>query len=108
MDKSTEELLAKLDHEIENRQTMGFNFIEILQNTFTKEDACKIIEYYSHCQCCPRHQINRPHLSESKSEENQTMSIFEYRDYLFNSNVSNECMCKCRHMNRFLQTSFTY
>ena len=107
MDKSTEELFAKLDNEIENRQNTGFNFIDMLQNTFTKEDACKIIEYYSHCKCCSRHQINRPHLLESKSEEHQTMSEFEYRENLYNNNVSNECMCKCRHMNRFLQKSFT-
>ena len=67
----------------------------MLINNFTQDDVEKIIEYYSKCDCCNEHQVNRPTKLEIWYE---THGNILHKD--------KECKCYCRNMSRHLCRTF--
>lgn len=68
------------------------NFNQLLYNNFTKEEAKKLIIYYSKCDCCIRHTINKPYC-------NNYNYIFINSEYIV-------CTCNCRSLSRRLYKIF--
>lgn len=72
-------------------------FSEIINMTLTKNRGREYVEILSKCQCCERHQVNRP-----------TTLVENYTDYPQNTYGENcYCNCKCRHYCRLLNYSFS-
>lgn len=63
-------------------------FWVILEENFNKDDIKRLIEYYSNCNCCENHQVDKP---------NKLEPLIEYR---FNFREPKSCKCHCRHLNR--------
>ena len=72
-------------------------FDELIEMSISKNRARELVKVLSQCQCCERHQINRP----------STM-VENYTGYLVNTYGENQkCNCSCRHYCRFLNTAFS-
>jgi len=62
----------------------------ILEKNFNKDDIKRLIEYYSNCNCCENHNVDKP---------NKLEPLVEHR---FNFRPPKPCKCHCRHLNRHL------
>lgn len=66
----------------------------VLNNTFSRVPGNTFQEklnYLSNCNCCQRHQINKPRVFS-------TWYDTPFNDYSYNR----QCMCDCRHISRFI------
>ena len=63
------------------------------------QNAEEVINNLSNCQCCQRHQINRPRTFETNNQNNQNniLGIF----------VLHNCQCPCRNYCRFINRAFS-
>ena len=66
------------------------NFKNMLLNNTPKQ---KLLDYLNECECCKRHQNNRPYIYPNKYEAKVNKVI-----------VSKEglCECECRHFARLI------
>lgn len=64
------------------------NFGVFLKRNFNKTDIERLIEYYSSCNCCENHNVNKPNKLEPWVEHQ-----YNFRD-------PKPCKCFCRHINR--------
>tara|TARA_B110000208_G_scaffold167118_1_gene206375 strand:- start:2580 stop:2870 length:291 start_codon:yes stop_codon:yes gene_type:complete len=69
---------------------------EFLKLTISKDTAQEIVEGLSQCQCCERHQLNRP----CTIQENYN----EYHPNTYGANAT--CTCVCRYSSRCLNRVF--
>ena len=74
-----------------------YSLEDVLEERYTKAQANKICEILSTCQCCDRHQQNRP-----------SGLLINYNEYPPNTyGIHCVCKCKCRHYSRFLNRVFS-
>lgn len=60
-----------------------------LKKNNSEEELCSIIQTMNSCNCCNRHQINKPN------------SLEEYVDYKYpTQNKNYQCKCNCRQIAR--------
>lgn len=63
--------------------------INILYNMYSYSSKQDILNYLNQCDCCIRHQNNKPHICNSLNVKNKKRKKY-----------TNECECKCRHYAR--------
>lgn len=75
-----------------NLNSYSHTFDEFLatQTDFTIEEGKSFLEKFSKCQCCKRHQTNRP----CKVEEHTYIEPTDYK--------VTYCECECRHASRIV------
>jgi hypothetical protein len=73
---------------IENPQL--FNFLQTMFQEIPGYTYQQKLDHLSKCECCARHNINKP-----------TIYTF-WNDTPFTGNAFTPCNCKCRHAARFI------
>ena len=89
---STKSLIEKMDNLLTSYDRRFFpNFGEILRNNFLDEEISRLVEYYSYCDCCDRHQVDKPDILEVYVVIKEAENI---------KPLKKNCKCYCRHINR--------
>ena len=95
----------KDSHDIFNIVFNDYNLMDTTNSIFHKfidrEDAIRMIKINSGCMCCIRHSINRPcHIDDDLYQTGNNQ--WESNEDLNNGITNNQCLCTCRHENRWL------
>ena len=71
-------------------------FDVLLEKNLNKSEIDRLVDYYSNCNCCENHNVDKPNKLEPWIERR------------FNFREPKPCTCHCRHMNRHLCRVFGY
>ena len=61
-----------------------------IEKTMDTEIRVKLVNVLNTCDCCDRHQVNRP------------VKYEPWTNTIFNNTQDTDCECKCRHFSRFI------
>ena len=72
-----------------------FKVFHCLDHDLYKEECIRALQYLYHCQCCSRHQENKPSINYILEKKEL--------DFLFhNTDNIPDCKCSCRHLSRWI------
>lgn len=65
-------------------------------NYLYKEECIRALKYLANCECCKRHQKNKPNQNYIIEEKKLN---YPFRDF---DNETLDCTCPCRHLSRWI------
>ncbi len=77
----------------------NLSFIQLIKQNITTSDAYKFINILSKCNCCSRHQHNRPNTLKLNYKDTESSSIVKH--------YYCDCQCQCRHFIRWLNRAYS-
>lgn len=88
---STNNLVEKMDNLLKSYDNTIFpSFDVVLRDNFSHEEISRLIEFYSYCDCCERHQVDKPEVFEK----------YKFKKAKYEKRMNKDCRCYCRHINR--------
>lgn len=75
------------------------NHAFIVENmTYLKNQIPKTVNWYHHCNCCQRHQIQKPMFTD----EDELSIVTKPEAFYSSEQYNHACCCRCRHNSRWM------